>query len=395
VIIIKSINYLSISALKVHPRNQEFFDDIEGDDYEQFKKSIQEEGIITPLLVAPDMTIVSGHQRYKAAKELNINTIPVIINEDLKDEDEKLKKLLAANFGRMKNNPVKQRKIAVQYVELCGNKHGGNRPSGHNGNLTLDEIANGLGISKRELSRIIEIEHKLTPEIKELLDSGIITKTSASKIWTKLSEEEQKELLNEVGKDRIAEMTQLQLQEYIKENYDLQKIIKNTEQLEQKIIEIEKEKNNIINTKQTELNNLISEKDQLKKDLELERNNIKVPDDYKDLKTKIKDNGTNYHNLRNEYEQKVNKIKELEDELNILNNKSVKNDYINKLKDNALTFCARIDDFIDKTSGFIFLSDNVNKLPEFEKRSYLKAIDMIENWVNTAKANLKIYINEN
>ena len=190
-------------------------------------------------------------------------------------------------------------------------------------------------------------------------------------------------------------MTQLQLQEYIKENYDLQKIIKNTEQLEQKIIEIEKEKNNIINTKQTELNNLISEKDQLKKDLELERNNIKVPDDYKVLKTKIKDNGTNYHNLRNEYEQKVNKIKELEDELNILNNKSVKNDYINKLKDNALTFCARIDDFIDKTSGFIFLSDNVNKLPEFEKRSYLKAIDMMENWVNTAKANLKIYINEN
>jgi DNA repair exonuclease SbcCD ATPase subunit len=395
VIIIKSINYLSISALKVHPRNQEFFDDIEGDDYEQFKKSIQEEGIITPLLVAPDMTIVSGHQRYKAAKELNINTIPVIINEDLKDEDEKLKKLLAANFGRMKNSPAKQRKVAVEYVGLCGNKHGGSRGDNRHLKLSQESIAKELGISERTLRELLAIEHKLTPEIKELLDSGIITKTSASKIWTKLSEEEQLELLNEVGKDRIAELTQLQLQEYIKENYDLQKIIKNTEQLEQKIIEIEKEKNNIINTKQTELNNLISEKDQLKKDLELERNNIKVPDDYKDLKTKIKDNGTNYHNLRNEYEQKVNKIKELEDELNILNNKSVKNDYINKLKDNALTFCARIDDFIDKTSGFIFLSDNVNKLPEFEKRSYLKAIDMMENWVNTAKANLKIYINEN
>ena len=34
------------SVLKVHPRNQEFFDDIQGDEYERFEKSIAKDGIL-------------------------------------------------------------------------------------------------------------------------------------------------------------------------------------------------------------------------------------------------------------------------------------------------------------------------------------------------------------
>ena len=100
----KEITNVSIDVLKVHPRNTEFFDDISGEEYERFKNSIREEGIISEIIVAPDMTIISGHQRYKAAKDLGIKIVPVRIREDLIDEDKKLKTLLAANFGRNKNN---------------------------------------------------------------------------------------------------------------------------------------------------------------------------------------------------------------------------------------------------------------------------------------------------
>lgn len=198
---------LNASTLKVHPRNQEFFDDIEGEAYENFKKSIQEDGVITPLIVAPDMTVVSGHQRLKACLDLGLNQIPVIIREDLSDEDEKLKKLLATNFGRQKNSPEKQRKVAVQYVELCGMKQGRPEKTCDNRTFNLDDIAAQLGTSKRTLQELLEIERKLTPEVKELLDTGIISKTAASKIWTKLTEQEQKELLEEVGADKLKDMT--------------------------------------------------------------------------------------------------------------------------------------------------------------------------------------------
>ena len=120
----KEITNVSIDVLKVHPRNTEFFDDISGKQYEEFKNSIKEEGIISEIIVAPDMTIISGHQRYKAAKELGIKIVPIRIREDLIDEDKKLKVLLAANFGRSKNDESKQRKVAVEYVKLCGYGHG-------------------------------------------------------------------------------------------------------------------------------------------------------------------------------------------------------------------------------------------------------------------------------
>lgn len=123
----KEITNVSIDILKVHPRNTEFFDDISGSEYEEFKNSIKEEGIISEIIVSPDMTIISGHQRYKAAKELGIKIVPIRIREDLIDEDKKLKVLLAANFGRSKNDDKKQRKVAVEYVKLCGYGNGGDR----------------------------------------------------------------------------------------------------------------------------------------------------------------------------------------------------------------------------------------------------------------------------
>lgn len=85
------------------------------------------------------------------------------------------------------------RKVAVEYVELCGLRNG-EKLSHNDKAMTQDEIAQQLGISKANLTRLLEIERKLTPEVKQLLDQGIISKTSASKIWTKLSEQEQAEI---------------------------------------------------------------------------------------------------------------------------------------------------------------------------------------------------------
>jgi ParB-like chromosome segregation protein Spo0J len=213
----KQITNISTNVLKVHPKNQEFFDDIEGNQYEKFKNSIQVDGVITPLIISHDMTIISGHQRYKACIELGMKLVPVIIDEDLIDENDKLRKLLAANFGRLKNDEVKQRKVAVKYVELCGIKRGGNHKS-NNSLLTLDEIANQLGTSQTTLKEMLAIERKLIPEIKILVDKMLITKTTASKIWVKLSLTEQSQLFEKLGEDNIAEMTQKQTQQYIENN---------------------------------------------------------------------------------------------------------------------------------------------------------------------------------
>ena len=75
----------------------------------------------------------------------------------------------------VKNDDAKQRKIAVEYVNLCGYSRGGNRTSNcDNRSLKkLDIIAEELGISERTLYEILAIERKLTPEMKELLDKSV------------------------------------------------------------------------------------------------------------------------------------------------------------------------------------------------------------------------------
>jgi len=79
----------------------------------------------------------------------------------------------------LKNNESKQRKVAFEYVRLCGYKNGeignGRKKECQNGipKLTLDEIASQLGMSKRDLQRALSIERNLTESMKELLDTYV------------------------------------------------------------------------------------------------------------------------------------------------------------------------------------------------------------------------------
>ena len=68
------------------------------------------------------------------------------------------------------------------YVELKGYRNGDNQWVCHNGTpkSSLDEIAKELNMSERNLQRALRIERNLTDSMKELVDTGEITKTFAS-----------------------------------------------------------------------------------------------------------------------------------------------------------------------------------------------------------------------
>ena len=45
------------TSLHEHPRNQEFFDDITGSKWEEFKTSIAQMGVMNPLIVTGDKRV--------------------------------------------------------------------------------------------------------------------------------------------------------------------------------------------------------------------------------------------------------------------------------------------------------------------------------------------------
>lgn len=79
------------------------------------------------------------------------------------------------------------------YVELKGYKngeHGDKLCQNGTAKSSLDDIAKELNISKRNLQRALRIERNLTDSMKELLDTGEITKIFASDTIASLSKEE-------------------------------------------------------------------------------------------------------------------------------------------------------------------------------------------------------------
>lgn len=255
---------ININVLKPHPRNNEFFDDLNGEEFERLKNSIRDEKMYNDILVSPDMTIISGHQRVRAAKELGMKLVPIKIDEDLQDDNSKLRALISNNFGRRKNDPTKDRKALATYVELKGYRNGeiGKNHFQDSQNekaekFTLDEIAKELNMSKANLTRALSIERNLTEPMKQLLDNGVISKTVASDVITSLSENEQEELISKL--DVTQKYTQKQIQQYINEINQLksqpvkEKIINKTDyDLENKY----KEAMSQISSLKTKINNL-------------------------------------------------------------------------------------------------------------------------------------------
>ena len=212
----EKITTVPMSALHPHPRNAEFFDDADPDSFAKLKDSIAELGLLTPLRVSKDYTIISGHQRYRACQELGVEYIQVIVDDELEDENEKTMQLIASNFGRAKNDPEKQAALIVEYEKLMGITHGGARnSSGNNFRLKQDNIAKEFGVDARTI-RNLKRFGDLPKEVKEAVKDGKFSVTSAVKVVAAMSVDDQLALINSLPEAK-AKFTQKELQEKVME----------------------------------------------------------------------------------------------------------------------------------------------------------------------------------
>lgn len=187
------------SVLIVHPRNAEFFDDVDGAEFDRLVESIKDHGVLTPLRVTKDMTIISGHQRRRAALKAGCNSVPVIVDES-DDDNDVLMKLIETNFGRIKNDKVKQARWLDEYMRLKGVRQGsaGKRSiEGNNSPLKQEDIAKELGVDVSTLKNLKSLL-KLDPALQALISDGKINATTGFKILAKLSPEEQAKLVDKL-----------------------------------------------------------------------------------------------------------------------------------------------------------------------------------------------------
>lgn len=73
------VSMASVSELAPHPKNTEIYGETEPG--EQFVQSVREKGVLEPLVIKGDKTILSGHRRWTAAREVGVGQVPVRIAE--------------------------------------------------------------------------------------------------------------------------------------------------------------------------------------------------------------------------------------------------------------------------------------------------------------------------
>lgn len=215
------INTIETNKLKEHHKNGYYFTDIEGEKYEEVKRSIETHGIRDPIKCTRDYTVISGHQRLRIARDLGLEKVPY----QMLDVDEKTAEylLIAENVerrGQAETDPIKKSRIANFLKGYWGVQRGNNQHSirQNGGSIkTVDDVREVFGDSKRSMERILKL-HDLIPQLQTLVSEGKLGTTAGEQL-AYLSTEVQTALYETLG-DEIAKKTVKETKELRREVQD-------------------------------------------------------------------------------------------------------------------------------------------------------------------------------
>ena len=266
---------MKVTELIPHPQNDYFFDDIQGQKWTEFLESVKTSGVIEPIICNQNKVVISGHQRLRACKELGIEE--VLVDTRIYDkENDIIKDLIETNIrqrGDINSSGLKLGRIIKTLEESYGIKNGNNQFKGKEdtnnvGSLSQEDLSKQLGINIESYRQYKKLT-TLIPELQELSLEGNITTSVASRVLARLSQEEQLKLLNELGEDKLKEMTQKEVKEYIEENNKLKQELRVEKNKPREVITetIDNTDYSLIHKLEEQLNKIKSEKEQTSQEL--------------------------------------------------------------------------------------------------------------------------------
>lgn len=190
----------NISIEKLFPFEGHPFKVQDNEEMNALIESIQEQGILSPLIVRPkentqdEYEIVSGHRRFRAAGKAGMKEIPALIVP--LDRDEAAIAVVDSNLHREHILPSEKAFAYKLKMEALSRQ-------GKRSNLTSDQVGPKLTVEKisendsaTQVKRYIRLTN-LIPPILDMVDEGRIAFTPAVEI-SYLLPEEQTMLLSEM-----------------------------------------------------------------------------------------------------------------------------------------------------------------------------------------------------
>lgn len=204
---------VNIPLEKIRPFEGHPYKVIDNEEMNALIESIQEQGILSPLIVRPlentedEYELISGHRRLRAAQKAGAKNVPVFIYAVSRDEAAIM--LVDSNLHR--EHILPSEKAFAYKLKAEALNHQGKRTDLTSvqlaPKLATEQIAENEGISKDMVKRYIRLTY-LIPELLELVDEGRIALTPAVEL-SYLTEEQQYSLLGTIEvEDRTPSLSQ-------------------------------------------------------------------------------------------------------------------------------------------------------------------------------------------
>ena len=165
---------VSIPAERIHPFEGHPYKVLDNDEMNSLTESIQENGILVPLMVRPienedgEYEIISGHRRFRAAQRAGITEIPAFIKPVNRDEAAIM--LVDSNMHR--ERILSSEKAFAYKLKMDALSHQGtSRQLGEK--WSVEQIGDSANESARQIHRYIRLTN-LIPSLLDLMDEGKI-----------------------------------------------------------------------------------------------------------------------------------------------------------------------------------------------------------------------------
>jgi ParB/RepB/Spo0J family partition protein len=190
------VEFLSPNSLK--PDSSQPRKTFEQEAVDSLAQTILSQGIIAPIEVDENNTIVTGEIRWKASKKAKVPTIPIRRIYGIKPE-ERLERQLIENLHR-KDIPFNERDGAIYKLFMSGRYGEPHNGQGKAGEGALTNLAKTIGLSSDTISRIIdaeELRRRTTSRVTREVPTTVIAETRG------LPDETRVKLLEKVAKKEV------------------------------------------------------------------------------------------------------------------------------------------------------------------------------------------------
>jgi ParB family chromosome partitioning protein len=183
----ESIQEVSIKELRPNPYQPR--KTFRPESIEELKQSIVQHGILQPLIVRQSIKgyeIVVGERRYRAAKEANLKTVPVVVRN--LTEQQMMEFALLENLQREDLTPIEE---GMAYQTLMEHLQ-----------LTQEELASRVGKSRPHIANHLRLL-SLPKEIQELITDGALSMGHGRALLGLKKKEKMKSIVDKIISEQL------------------------------------------------------------------------------------------------------------------------------------------------------------------------------------------------